>query len=264
MTRTTIQTTPFEGQKPGTSGLRKKTRQFMEPHYLQNFVQATFDAIGGLEGKTLVVGGDGRYYNDHACQVIIRMAAANGAKRVLVGQNGILSTPAASHLIRLNKTDGGIILSASHNPGGLEEDFGIKFNTANGGPAPEAVTNSIYVKTQTISEYKIFQSGEVDLAVLGVTQFGPTEVSVIDPVCAYADLMETLFDFPAIRQMFSSGFRLRFDAMCAVTGPYAVEIFEKRLGAPTGTVFHGEPLPDFGGMPPDPNPVPRRRTDGCW
>lgn len=251
----TIKTTPFEGQKPGTSGLRKKTRVFMQPHYLENFVQAIFDAIGGAAGKVFVVGGDGRFYNDTAVQTILRMAAAQGAKAAIVGQGGVLSTPAASHLIRLNKTDGGIILSASHNPGGVDEDFGIKFNMANGGPAPENATEAMFAATKTIAEYKTLDAPEIDLNTIGTTQLGGMSVQIVDSVADYATLMESLFDFPAIRARFAAGFTMRFDAMCAVTGPYAREILENRLGAAKGTVTHGTPLPDFGGMHPDPNPT---------
>ena len=249
-----VATKAIHGQKPGTSGLRKKTRVFMGAHYLENFVQATFDVVG-CAGKTFVLGGDGRYFNDRAAQVILRMAAANGAARMIVGQGAILSTPAASHLIRLNKTDGGIILSASHNPGGPEEDFGLKFNMPNGGPAPEAVTEAIYQRTTTLSEYRIAQAQDVDLARIGRHQLAGMVVDVVDPVADYAALMETLFDFPAIRSMFQGGFRMRMDSMCAVTGPYAVEILENRLGAAKGTVVNAAPLPDFGGMHPDPNPT---------
>ena len=249
-----VATKAIHGQKPGTSGLRKKTRVFMGAHYLENFVQATFDVVG-CAGKTFVLGGDGRYFNDRAAQVILRMAAANGAARMIVGQGAILSTPAASHLIRLNKTDGGIILSASHNPGGPEEDFGLKFNMPNGGPAPEAVTEAIYQRTTTLSEYRIAQAQDVDLARIGRHQLAGMVVDVVHPVADYAALMETLFDFPAIRSMFQGGFRMRMDSMCAVTGPYAVEILENRLGAAKGTVVNAAPLPDFGGMHPDPNPT---------
>lgn len=250
----TVATQPIEGQKPGTSGLRKKTPVFMGPHYLENFVQAIFDTVGAA-GKTFVLGGDGRYFNDRAAQVILRMAAANGAARVIVGRGAVLSTPAASHLIRLNKTDGGIIMSASHNPGGPTEDFGVKFNMANGGPAPEAVTEAMFARTKTITEYRMFDAQDVDLSVIGRSLLGQMIVDVVDPVADYAALMETLFDFDAIRAMFAGGFRMRFDAMCAVTGPYAKEILERRLGAETGTVVNGTPLPDFGGMHPDPNPT---------
>jgi len=254
-----VTTKPIAGQKPGTSGLRKKTPVFMGKHYLENFVQAIFDVVEarseGGAGKTFVLGGDGRYFNDRAAQVILRMAAANGAARVIVGQGAILSTPAASHLIRLNRTDGGIILSASHNPGGPTEDFGLKFNTANGGPAPESVTDAMFRRTETISEYRILDAQDVDLGTLGRVMLGEMIVEVVDPVADYAALMETLFDFPAIAAMFAGGFRMRMDSMCAVTGPYAVEILERRLGAAAGTVVNGVPLPDFGGMHPDPNPT---------
>jgi phosphoglucomutase len=251
---TTVTTAPIAGQKPGTSGLRKKTPVFMGRHYLENFVQSIFDVVGA-KGKTFVLGGDGRYFNDRAAQVILRMAAANGAARVIVGQGAILSTPAASHLIRLNKTDGGIIMSASHNPGGPNEDFGVKFNMPNGGPAPEGVTEAMYQRTTEISEYKILEAQDVDLGRIGRHDLGGMIVDVVDPVSDYAALMETLFDFPAIRAMFADGFRMRMDSMCAVTGPYAVEILENRLGAARGTVVNGTPLPDFGGMHPDPNPT---------
>ena len=254
MTVHTIQTQPIAGQKPGTSGLRKKTPVFMGRHYLENFAQAIFDVVGAA-GKTFVLGGDGRYFNDRAAQVILRMAAANGAARVIVGQGAILSTPAASHLIRLNKTDGGIIMSASHNPGGPEEDFGVKFNMANGGPAPEAITEAMFQRTTTITEYKMLDAQDVDLATVGRHQLGGMIVDVVDPVSDYAALMETLFDFPAIAAMFKGGFRMRMDSMCAVTGPYAVEILENRLGAAAGTCVNATPLPDFGGMHPDPNPT---------
>ncbi|MGA0538977.1 alpha-D-glucose phosphate-specific phosphoglucomutase [Neotabrizicola sp. VNH66] len=250
----TVATQPISGQKPGTSGLRKKTPVFMGRHYLENFVQSVLDVVG-CTGKTFVLGGDGRYFNDRAAQVILRMAAANGAARVIVGQGALLSTPAASHLIRLNKTDGGIIMSASHNPGGPEEDFGVKFNMPNGGPAPEQVTEAIYQRTTTITEYHILEAQDVDLATIGRSTLGGMIVDVVDPVSDYAALMESLFDFPAIRSMFAGGFRMRMDSMCAITGPYATEILENRLGAAPGTVTHGTPLPDFGGMHPDPNPT---------
>ena len=254
MEPTVINTTPFAGQRPGTSGLRKKVRVFAQPHYLENFVQAIFDTQTTLVGGTLVVGGDGRYYNREAIQTILRMAAANGVARVLVGQGGILSTPAVSCIIRKYKTQGGIVLSASHNPGGPEEDFGIKFNGAAGGPASESVTDAMYARTQTIHSYRTLDCPDTDLDQLGTVQIGLMEVQVIDPVADYAALMESLFDFDAIEALFNSGiFRLRFDAMHAVTGPYAMEILENRLGAPPGTVMNGVPLPDFGGGHPDPN-----------
>ncbi|PYE86007.1 alpha-D-glucose phosphate-specific phosphoglucomutase [Pseudoroseicyclus aestuarii] len=251
----TVETSPIEGQKPGTSGLRKKTRVFMQAHFLENYVQSIIDGIGGAEGKTFVVGGDGRYFNERAIQVILRMAAANGAARCIVGRNGLLSTPAASHLIRKRETGGGFILSASHNPGGEEGDFGLKFNTPNGGPAPEGVTEKIYDATRKIEAYKILESQDVDLSSLAEVQLGDMAVEVIDPVEDYAALMETLFDFDAIRSMIKGGFTLRFDAMHAVTGPYATEILEKRLGAPAGSVINAVPSKDFGGGHPDPNPI---------
>lgn len=255
MTKITVPTQPIEGQKPGTSGLRKKTRTFMEPHFLENYVQAIFDGIGGVAGKTLLAGGDGRYFNDRAIQVILRMAAANDAAKCVVGQGGICSTPAASNLIRKYQMDGGLILSASHNPGGVDYDFGLKFNGANGGPASEAVTDRIYAITQTIREYHILEAQDVDLSRIGTSTLGDMQVEVIDPVADYAELMQSLFDFNAIRAMFQSGFTMRFDAMHAVTGPYAKALIEGQLGAAAGTVVNGTPLPDFGGGHPDPNPI---------
>ncbi|MFQ6551853.1 alpha-D-glucose phosphate-specific phosphoglucomutase [Aestuariibius insulae] len=251
----TIETTPIQGQKPGTSGLRKTTRTFMGTHYLENFVASIFGAIGGAEGKTFVLGGDGRYFNDRAVQVILRMAAAEGAARVIVGQGGILSTPAASNLIRTRGTDGGIILSASHNPGGIDADFGIKFNGPNGGPAPESLTAKMHDLTMRIIGYRIWEGADVDVSSLGETSCGEMTVEVVDPVDDYAELMEELFDFSALKALFAGGFTMRFDAMHAVTGPYATEILERRLGAPAGTVMNGNPSPDFGGGHPDPNPT---------
>ncbi|TNC50693.1 alpha-D-glucose phosphate-specific phosphoglucomutase [Rubellimicrobium rubrum] len=251
----TVPTAPIAGQKPGTSGLRKKTRVFMQPHFLENYVQSIFDGIGGVQGKTLVLGGDGRYFNDRAAQVILRMAAANGAARIIVGQGALLSTPAASNLIRQRGTDGGLILSASHNPGGEDADFGLKYNTPNGGPAPEHVTDRIFEATKAITEYRIAVAQDVDLSRPGLTQMGELVVEVVDPVADYAALMETLFDFGALRSLFASGFRARFDAMHAITGPYAKEILENRLGAPEGTVINATPSPNFGGGHPDPNPI---------
>ncbi|KJS36733.1 MAG: phosphoglucomutase [Rhodospirillaceae bacterium BRH_c57] len=254
-TSRTVDTTPFDGQKPGTSGLRKKVKAFAQPHYLENFVQSIFDSLDGFAGQALVVGGDGRYYNRTAVQVILKMAAAAGFGRVLVGQGGILSTPAASCVIRKRKAFGGIILSASHNPGGPDEDFGIKYNIGAGGPAPEAVTEAIHARTKTIAQYHILDAADVDIDTLGESRLGAMVVEVIDPVADYAALMETLFDFAAIRRLFDGGFRMRFDAMGAVTGPYATEILENRLGAAPGTVINGTPLEDFGGHHPDPNLV---------
>lgn len=251
----TVATQPIAGQKPGTSGLRKKTRTFMDAHFLENYVQSIIDGIGGVMGKTLVVGGDGRYFNDRAIQVILRMLAANGAAGAIVGQEGILSTPAASHLIRKRGTGGGFILSASHNPGGIDADFGLKFNGPNGGPASEGVTAKIYDATTSITAYKIVEAHDIDLGTLGTTALGTMAVEIVDPVADYAELMESLFDFPKIRALFASGFRMRFDAMHAVTGPYATAILEGTLGAAKGTVFNGTPSPDFGQGHPDPNPV---------
>jgi len=247
-------TTPFEGQKPGTSGLRKKVHSFQQPRYLENFVQSIFDSLDNFQGKMLVVGGDGRYYNQQAIQIILKMAAANGFGQVLVGQNGILSTPATSAIIRKYQAFGGIILSASHNPGGKDGDFGIKYNISNGGPAPEKLTDAIFAYTRTINSYRIAEVADVDLAHLGQTQLGEMQVEVIDSVKDYAELMESLFDFPLIREMFQrKACKMRFDAMHAVTGPYAKEILENRLNAGAGTVLNGTPLEDFGQGHPDPN-----------
>jgi phosphoglucomutase len=251
----TVATIPIEGQKPGTSGLRKQTRVFMQSDFLENYVQAIIDAIGGVEGKTLTLGGDGRYFNAEAIQTIVKMAAANGAQKVLVGQDGILSTPAASAVIRKEKTDGGLILSASHNPAGADGDFGLKYNIPAGGPAPEGITEAIYKRTTEIAEYRILDADDVDLSQPGETTLGGMAVEVIDPVAIYAEVMRGLFDFDAIRTLFKSGFTLRFDAMHAVTGPYATAILEQELGAPQGSVVNAVPLPDFGGGHPDPNPV---------
>ncbi|MGB5716996.1 MAG: alpha-D-glucose phosphate-specific phosphoglucomutase [Gammaproteobacteria bacterium] len=251
-----ITTQPFSDQRPGTSGLRKKVRVFQTPHYLENFVQSIFDTQADLKGGTLVLGGDGRYYNREAIQIIIRMAAANGVAKVIVGQSGLLSTPAASCIIRKYKTSGGIILSASHNPGGPNEDFGIKFNTANGGPAPESVTEAIYTRTREINEYRTLTADEIDLDTPGTQTLGDTRVEIVDPVTDYAALMEHLFDFERIRQLFGAGlFSMRFDAMHAITGPYARHILEEMLGAEPGSVINGEPKEDFGGGHPDPNLV---------
>lgn len=255
MTVHTIPTKPIDGQKPGTSGLRKKTRVFMQPGYLENYVQAIFDGVGGVEGKTLVIGGDGRFFNDRAIQTIIKMAAGNGAGRLIVGRGGLFSTPAASNAIRKSDAFGGIILSASHNPGGEDGDFGVKFNGANGGPAPEPVTAAIFEKTLTIDAYRISDVADISLDQIGTSVVGGTVIDVVDPVADYATLMEGLFDFDKIAALFASGFTMRFDAMHAATGPYAKEILENRLGAKAGTVINAVPLPDFGGGHPDPNPI---------
>ncbi|UCC56849.1 MAG: alpha-D-glucose phosphate-specific phosphoglucomutase [Gammaproteobacteria bacterium] len=252
----TITTQPFADQRPGTSGLRKTIRIFQSPHYLENFVQSIFDTRTDLKGGTLVLGGDGRYYNRPAIQIILRMAAANGIARVIVGQGGLLSTPAASCIIRKYRTNGGIILSASHNPGGPDGDFGIKFNTANGGPAPEEVTEAIFARTREITEYRTLAAGEIDLDTIGAVALCKTRVEIIDTVTDYAALMEDLFDFERIHQLFNSGlFSMRFDAMHAITGPYAKHILEGMLGAVPGTVINGVPREDFGGGHPDPNLV---------
>ncbi|MBP8866722.1 MAG: alpha-D-glucose phosphate-specific phosphoglucomutase [Propionivibrio sp.] len=252
----TVASQPFSGQKPGTSGLRKKVKVFSQPGYLENFVQSIFDSLEGFQGKTLVLGGDGRYFNDVAIQTILRMASAAGFGRVMVGQNGILSTPAASAVIRKRAAFGGIILSASHNPGGPDDDFGIKYNLGNGGPANETFTDALYKRTQEISQYRILDAEDINLARLGETQLGGMVVEVINPVSDYAELLESLFDFERIANLLKRPeFRMRFDAMHAVNGPYAKAILEDRLGAPAGTVVNGTPLPDFGGGHPDPNPV---------
>ena len=251
----TVSTTPFNDQNPGTSGLRKTIAVFKQPHYLENFVQSIFDSVGDIRGKTLVLGGDGRYFNSTAIQIILKMAAANGVGKIMVGQDGILSTPAVSCIIRKYKTFGGIILSASHNPGGPDGDFGIKYNVGNGGPAPEKVTNAIFSRSKSIKEYKIVNAPDVNLGRQGTTEMNGMTIEVIDPVTDYAELMQSLFDFGAIRKMFAEGFTLRFDAMHAVCGPYATRIMEGMLGAPKGTVVNNIPLEDFGGHHPDPNPV---------
>ncbi len=251
----TIATKPFDGQKPGTSGLRKKVPVFAQPHYAENFIQSVFDSLEDYQGKMLVIGGDGRYLNREVIQTAIKMAAANGFGKVMVGQGGILSTPAASNMIRKYQAFGGIILSASHNPGGPNEDFGIKYNTANGGPAPERITDAIYERTKLIDRYRISEADDVPLDEIGTYKVDDMDVEVFDPVADYAALMEALFDFDAIRSYIAGGFRIAFDAMSAVTGPYAKEIIENRLGAPEGSVRNFVPLEDFGGHHPDPNLV---------
>ncbi|MCX8996852.1 alpha-D-glucose phosphate-specific phosphoglucomutase [Rhizobiaceae bacterium BDR2-2] len=250
-----VATKPYADQKPGTSGLRKKVPVFAQENYAENFIQAIFDSLEGFQGKTLVIGGDGRYYNREVIQKAIRIAAANGFGKVLVGQGGILSTPAASNVIRKYAAYGGTILSASHNPGGPDEDFGIKYNIGNGGPAPEKITDAIFSRTKVIDSYRTLETPDIDLDTVGTLKVGDLTVEVIDPVADYAALMEELFDFGAIRALIASGFRVVIDSMSAVTGPYAVEILEKRLGAPAGSVRNAEPLPDFGGHHPDPNLV---------
>jgi phosphoglucomutase len=253
-----IDTTPYPDQKPGTSGLRKKVRVFQQPHYAANFIQAVFDSVERLAGATLVIGGDGRFLNREVIGIAIRMAAANAVGRVVVGQGGLLSTPAASNLIRQRGAIGGLILSASHNPGGPDEDFGIKYNTGNGGPAPEGVTEAIFARTRVIDRYLTAEADDIDLDRIGKTVVADMRVEVVDPVADYAALMEELFDFAAIRRAVEGGLTMAFDAMSAVTGPYATEILERRLGFAAGTVRNGTPLPDFGGHHPDPNLVHAR------
>lgn len=252
---TTYSTKPYTDQRPGTSGLRKRVEVFRQGNYLKNFVQSVFDTQRELIGGTLVLGGDGRFYNREAIQVILRMAAANGVGRALVGRGGLLSTPAASCVIRKHAAAGGLILSASHNPGGPDGDFGIKFNTANGGPAPEKVTEAIYARTLEIADYRSMETEDLPLDALGSHRLGKMQVEIIDPVADYADLMLSIFDVESIRSLLAGHFRMRFDAMHAITGPYAKRILEDLLGAPPGTVINGEPLEDFGGHHPDPNLV---------
>ncbi len=249
----TVATLPFPDQRPGTSGLRKKVPVFQTPHYLENFIQSIFDSLDGFRGKTLVLGGDGRFYNREAIQIVAKIAAANGFGLIVIGRDGILSTPAVSALIRHLGAFGGIILSASHNPGGPEGDFGVKYNIGAGGPAPEKITDAIYARTQVIDAYEISDAPDIDIGQLGAAGLEGATVEIVDPVTQYLSLMKTLFDFDAIRALFASGFRMSFDAMHAVTGPYAHAIFEGELGAAAGTVVNGTPLPDFGGHHPDPN-----------
>ncbi|AJI54464.1 phosphoglucomutase [Francisella philomiragia] len=253
----TVSTKPFENQKPGTSGLRNKVTAFQQPGYLENFVQSIFNSLDDIQGKTLVVGGDGRYYNDVAVQIIVRMAAANGFGKIIVGQNGIFSTPAVSCVIRKYQAFGGIVLSASHNPGGPKGDFGIKYNVSNGGPAPEKITDRIFSETKKIDQYLISDAPKdsVNLNKIGTYKIENTTVEVINSVTDYAELMQQIFDFDKIRELFANGFKVRFDSMSAVSGPYAKYIFETLLQAPAGTVVNAEPLEDFGGFHPDPNPV---------
>ncbi|MBU2759498.1 alpha-D-glucose phosphate-specific phosphoglucomutase [Acidithiobacillus sulfurivorans] len=251
----TIPTQAFPDQRPGTSGLRKKVSVFQQPHYLENFVQSIFEAIPDCKGKTLILGGDGRFFNREAIQIILRMAAANGWGKVMVGRGGLLSTPAVSAVIRAHHAHGGIILSASHNPAGPQHDFGIKYNISNGGPAPEKITDAIWASSKSIQSYQILDTADVDMDHDGVFQLGDMTVEICDPVRDYAELMARIFDFEALRRLFNGNFRMRFDAMHAITGPYALEILENQLGAPAGTVVNGIPLTDFGGGHPDPNLV---------
>jgi len=259
MSSKTVTTTPFDDQKPGTSGLRKKVRTFQNENYLENFVQSVFDAMPESERNTLVVGGDGRYYNDVAAKIIVRMAAANGYRKIIVGQNALLSTPAASCVIRSRETDGGLILSASHNPGGPDEDFGIKYNNASGSPAPEHLTEAIYENSKAIQHFQIVEDTAVDLSKPGTFSLAEAEIEVIDPVDDYAKLMQQCFDFDRLKSGFASGkLSVLFDAMHAITGPYAKYIFEDLLGAKPGSVINSTPLEDFGGGHPDPNLVHAR------
>ena len=248
-----VATTPYDDQKMGTGGLRKKTKVVMQPNYFENFVQAIFNTIGDLKGKTFVVGGDGRYFNDVAIQKLIKMAAANGVKKLIVGQNGFLSTPASSNVLLKNKTDGGFVLSASHNPGGINGDFGIKYANETGGQIPTKISDKIFENAKNIHEYKICDVPDVDLSKLGCLEVCGMEIEVIDPVDDYVEMMKGIFDFEALRKLFANGFTMRFDAMNAVTGPYARRIFEQELGAAKGSVVNADPLPDFGGLHPDPN-----------
>ncbi|MBT3068696.1 alpha-D-glucose phosphate-specific phosphoglucomutase [Rhodoferax sp. U11-2br] len=260
-----LPTQVFAGQRPGTSGLRKKVAVFMQPRYLENFVQALLDVLNGLapdgqvgtalQGQTLVLGGDGRFFNRVAVQTILKLAAVNGVQRVLLGQGGILSTPAVSAVIRRRQAFGGIVLSASHNPGGPDGDFGIKYNASNGGPANEALTEAVYARTQALSQLRISDAPDMDIDTLGSSQIEQMQVEVIDPVADYVAVMRDLFDFDMLRGLFKQGFTLRVDAMNAVGGPYAKAILEGELGAPAGSVVNAVPLEDFGGLHPDPNPV---------
>lgn len=248
-----VKTTAYSDMKMGTAGLRKKSKVVLQENYLENFVQSVFNAIGGVKGLTFILGGDGRYYNKIAIQKIMKMAAANGMKKMIVGQNGFISTPASSHVLLMNNADGGFVLSASHNPGGINGDFGIKYAIASGGQCPTSVSDKIYEISKTISEYKTLDEPDVDLSLLGVQKLGDMEIEVIDPVKDYVDMMEKIFDFAAIKKLFANGFTMVFDAMNAVTGPYARKIFEEILGAEKGSVLNYVPLEDFGGLHPDPN-----------
>ncbi|MBP5352643.1 MAG: alpha-D-glucose phosphate-specific phosphoglucomutase [Alphaproteobacteria bacterium] len=248
-----VSTTPYQDQKMGTAGLRRKSKVVMQENYVENFVQSVFDAIGGVSGQTFILGGDGRYYNKIAIQKIMKMAAANGMKKVIVGQNGYISTPASSRVLLKNKADGGFVLSASHNPGGINGDFGIKYAIASGGQCPTSISDKIYENTKNIKEYKILEAPDIDLSQIGTQKLGDMEIEIIDSVKDYVDMMEAIFDFDAIRRLFAGGFTFVFDAMNAVTGPYARKIFEEILGAKKGSVVHAEPLEDFGGLHPDPN-----------
>lgn len=252
---TTVATTPYDDQKMGTGGLRKKTKVIMQPNYFENFLQSIFNTIGDLHGHTYVVGGDGRYYNDVAIQKLIKMAAANGVAKLIIGQNGFLSTPASSHILLKNKTNGGFVLSASHNPGGINADFGIKFANETGGQIPTSFSDKIFENSKKITNYKIMEAADVDLSKLGKSKLGDMEIEIIDSVDDYVEMMQGIFDFASLKKLFANGFSMKFDAMNAVTGPYAIRIFEEILGAAKGSVINSRPLPDFGGLHPDPNLV---------
>ena len=251
----TVATTPYTDQKMGTGGLRKKTKVMMQPNYFENFIQTVFNTIGGVEGKTYVVGGDGRYYNDVAIQKFIKMAAANGVAKLIIGQNGFMSTPAGSNVLLKNKTNGAFIFSASRNPGGIDNDFGVKYSDETGGQVPTSITDAIYRNSQTINEYKILEAPDVDLGKIGVQKLENMTIEVIDPIKDYVEMLEGIFDFEALKKLFKSGFTMKFDAMNAVTGPYGKRIFEEILGAAPGSVINAVPKPDFGGLHPDPNMV---------
>lgn len=261
----TYNTTPYDDQKPGTSGLRKKVKVFQQPRYLENFVQSIFNSLEDFQGKTLVLGGDGRYFNRQAIQIIIKIAVANGFGGLIISRGGLLSTPAASNIIRKYQAFGGIVLSASHNPGGPDEDFGIKYNVSNGGPAPEKFTDALYANTKTISEYKIAEMADVDLDTIGELDIEGINIRIIDPVADYAELMARIFDFDLIKQSIAAGLiTLKFDAMHAITGPYAKHILEDVLGAASGSVFNAVPQEDFGGGHPDPNLAHAHELARCW
>jgi phosphoglucomutase len=262
MTIRTVSTQPYPGQRPGTSGLRKRVKTFMQPLYLENFVQALFDVLKepqpgskSLRGQILVLGGDGRYYNREAIQLILKLAAGNGVAKVVLGRSGWLSTPAVSAVIRKRQAVGGLILSASHNPGGLNADFGIKYNASNGGPAPEALTEAVYQRTQAMRQLHRSDAPDIDIDRLAVLHIEQMQVEVIDPIADYLELMRSQFDFEAIRGLFQRDFRILVDAMHAIGGPYARAILEGELGAAPGSVINAVPLADFGGLHPDPNPV---------
>ncbi|ABN65289.1 phosphoglucomutase [Scheffersomyces stipitis CBS 6054] len=255
----TIATTAFTDQKPGTSGLRKKVTVFQQPHYTENFIQAILDAIPeGAQGATLVVGGDGRFYNDKVINLIAKIASANGVSKLILGQDGILSTPATSHVIRIRGATGGIILTASHNPGGPKNDLGIKYNLGNGAPAPESVTNKIYDVSKELTSYKLIDLPDIDLSKTQTVQLGPLEVEIIDSTSDYVAMLKDIFDFPLIKSFLETatkeqGFKVLFDSLNGVTGPYGYKIFVEELGLPLNSIQNYHPLPDFGGLHPDPN-----------